>query len=257
MERTCGRALIQEDVECAGAALLALCSLSTRRRPVEIGVVVVAYAVASQTAVALYPVEMPPASAWLQLAFSTLTAGTAVAVGAAIGARRVEVRSLRERAESAEREQAARAAQARAMERNWIAREMHDVLAHRISLVAMQAGVLDRRRDLSAEENQVLIRGIADGSQQALARVIAAATGPQSSEARRATRRAARERLSVLTERELDTARAIADGLANPQIAERLHISTATVKAHTSSLFTKLALENRVQIALLVRDVED
>ncbi|MDA3648006.1 response regulator transcription factor [Saccharopolyspora indica] len=105
------------------------------------------------------------------------------------------------------------------------------------------------------------VRTVADGnpalSPAATARVIAAATGPQSSEARRATRRAARERLSALTERELDTARAIAEGLGNPQIAERLHISTATVKAHTSSLFAKLALENRVQIALLVRDAED
>jgi Bacterial regulatory proteins, luxR family len=40
-------------------------------------------------------------------------------------------------------------------------------------------------------------------------------------------------------------------------VAERLHISIATVKAHTGNLFTKLALENRVQIALLVRDAEE
>lgn len=105
------------------------------------------------------------------------------------------------------------------------------------------------------------VRTVADGnpalSPAATARVIAAATGPQSSQARGATRQAARKRLSALTERELETARAIAEGLANPQIAERLHISIATVKAHTSNLFTKLALENRVQIALLVRDAED
>ncbi|MDO0931094.1 histidine kinase [Streptomyces sp. DG2A-72] len=151
-----------------GAALLALASLSTRRRPVEIGVVGLAYVTASQFAIGLYPVQSPPGSLWFQLAFSALTAGIAVAVGMAIGARRVEVRSLRERAESAEREQTARAAQARALERNRIAREMHDVLAHRISLVAMQAGVLDHRSDLAAEENRVLVRGIADGSHQAL-----------------------------------------------------------------------------------------
>ncbi|MEV2244557.1 histidine kinase [Streptomyces sp. NPDC049970] len=151
-----------------GAALLALGSISARRRPVEIGVVVLAYVTASQFAARLYPVESPPGSLWLQLAFPALTAGIAVAVGAAVGARRVEVRSLRERAESAEREQTARAAQARVMERNRIAREMHDVLAHRISLVAMQAGVLDHRGDLRAEENQVLVRGIAEGSRQAL-----------------------------------------------------------------------------------------
>ncbi|MEV5911268.1 response regulator [Streptomyces chartreusis] len=104
------------------------------------------------------------------------------------------------------------------------------------------------------------VRTVADGnpvlSPAATARVIAAATGPQSSEARRSSREAARKQLSALTERELDTARAIADGLGNPEIAERLRISIATVKAHTGNLFAKLAVENRVQIALLVRDAE-
>ncbi|MFE5813040.1 response regulator [Streptomyces sp. NPDC056479] len=104
------------------------------------------------------------------------------------------------------------------------------------------------------------VRTVADGnpvlSPAATARVIAAATGPQSSESRRSSREAARKQLSALTARELDTARAIADGLGNPEIAERLRISVATVKAHTGNLFAKLALENRVQIALLVRDAE-
>ncbi len=48
----------------------------------------------------------------------------------------------------------------------------------------------------------------------------------------------------------------VADGLGNPEIAQRLHISIATVKAHVGNLFAKLPLENRVQIALLVRDAE-
>lgn len=152
----------------SGAAFLALVSLSTRRRPVESGVVGLTFVTASQFTGGLYPVQRSPGSWWLELTFPALTAGIAVAMGMAIGARRVEVRSLRDRAESAEREQAARAAQARALERNRIAREMHDVLAHRISLVAMQAGVLDHRADLTVEENRVLVRGIADGSHQAL-----------------------------------------------------------------------------------------
>ncbi|MFF8679407.1 response regulator [Streptomyces sp. NPDC015140] len=104
------------------------------------------------------------------------------------------------------------------------------------------------------------VRAVADGnpvlSPAATARVIAAATGPHSSHARDSSRDAARKQLTALTERELDTARAIADGLGNPEIARRLHISVATVKAHTGSLFAKLAVENRVQIALLVRDAE-
>ncbi|MFD5202613.1 response regulator [Streptomyces sp. NPDC058375] len=105
------------------------------------------------------------------------------------------------------------------------------------------------------------VRTVADGhpvlSPAATARVIAAATGPRSSHAREASRRAAREQLSALTERERETARAIADGLGNPEIADRLHISVATVKAHTGSLFSKLAVQNRVQIALLVRDAQE
>ncbi|MCQ8829724.1 response regulator transcription factor [Streptomyces malaysiensis] len=105
------------------------------------------------------------------------------------------------------------------------------------------------------------VRTVADGnpvlSPAATARVIAAATSPRSSHARDSSREAARQQLSALTERELQTARAIADGLGNPEIAQRLHISIATVKAHTGNLFAKLAVENRVQIALLVRDAEE
>ncbi|MGW2261326.1 response regulator [Streptomyces sp. NPDC001780] len=111
------------------------------------------------------------------------------------------------------------------------------------------ARILDAVRTV-AEGNPVL-------SPAATARVIAAATGPQSSHTRNASREAARKQLSTLTERERETARAIADGLGNPEIAQRLHISIATVKAHVGNLFAKLALENRVQIALLVRDAED
>ncbi|MFJ6071008.1 response regulator [Streptomyces sp. NPDC093065] len=105
------------------------------------------------------------------------------------------------------------------------------------------------------------VRTVADGnpvlSPAATARVIAAATGPGSSHIRDRSRGAARERLSLLTERERETARAIADGLGNQQIAQRLRITVATVKAHTGSLFAKLAVENRVQVALLVRDAGD
>ncbi|QFU91717.1 response regulator transcription factor [Amycolatopsis sp. YIM 10] len=105
------------------------------------------------------------------------------------------------------------------------------------------------------------VRMVAEGnpvlSPAATARVIAAATGSRTTGTRRSSRESARAKLSTLTERELDTARAIADGLGNPEIAERLNISVATVKAYTGNLFTKLAVENRVQIALVVRDAED
>jgi signal transduction histidine kinase len=152
----------------AGAALLALCSLATRRRPLRTGVVVLVHIAAAQFALELYPAQTPTGPLWMQLAVAVLSAGIAVSIGVAIDARRAEVRSLRARAQSAEREQSARAAQARTLERSRIAREMHDVLAHRISLVAMQAGVLDHRADLSAEDSRTLVRGIAEGSRLAL-----------------------------------------------------------------------------------------
>ncbi|WP_152189403.1 sensor histidine kinase [Georgenia satyanarayanai] len=78
--------------------------------------------------------------------------GTCVATGFYVGARRELLATLRQRAETAEREQAAKADAAREAERTRIAREMHDVLAHRISLVAMHAGALAYRTDLSREE---------------------------------------------------------------------------------------------------------
>ncbi|MGV9412507.1 sensor histidine kinase [Nocardia sp. NPDC003693] len=151
-----------------GAALLALCSLATRRRPAELGVVVLAYVAAAQFSEHLYPLDTPPVPIWLSLALPAASAGIAVATGVAIDARRSELRSLRDRAHSAEREQVARTAQAQATERNRIAREMHDVLAHRISLIAMQAGVLEHRDDLADTDKRTLVRGIADGSRQAL-----------------------------------------------------------------------------------------
>nr|WP_189331768.1 response regulator transcription factor [Actinoplanes ianthinogenes] len=61
-------------------------------------------------------------------------------------------------------------------------------------------------------------------------------------------------RLDQLTTRELDVALAVAQGKSNAEISADLFMSVATVKAHVSRLLTKLDLNNRVQIALLVHD---
>lgn len=66
----------------------------------------------------------------------------------------------------------------------------------------------------------------------------------------------ARERLAVLTGRELEVARAVALGGANATIARDLYMGVPTVKAHVSSILAKLGLANRVQVALLVHDAE-
>jgi DNA-binding NarL/FixJ family response regulator len=64
----------------------------------------------------------------------------------------------------------------------------------------------------------------------------------------------ARERLAAVSDREREVAMAIGQGKANADIATELYMSVATVKAHVSRLLSKLGVENRVQIALLVQD---
>jgi DNA-binding NarL/FixJ family response regulator len=71
-----------------------------------------------------------------------------------------------------------------------------------------------------------------------------------------ARRDAARARLAALSPREHEVALAVGEGCANADIAQRLHMSVPTVKAHVSRLLSKLEVDNRVQIALLVHDAE-
>ncbi|CAM5376937.1 hypothetical protein SGLAM104S_10334 [Streptomyces glaucescens] len=60
--------------------------------------------------------------------------------------------SLRDRARRAETEARLRAEQAQRLAREAIAREMHDVLAHRLTLLSVHAGALEFRPDASREE---------------------------------------------------------------------------------------------------------
>ncbi len=64
--------------------------------------------------------------------------------------------------------------------------------------------------------------------------------------------RAARKTLSALTDREREVAIAVAEGLTNDAIAARLNVSASTVKAHLSTIQTKLNVDSRVRIAVLV-----
>ena len=132
------------------AGALALFTVAVHRR---FAVVMAVAAVGLATVpvyILLHPKENDPA--WASVAFIVIiTAGT-IAWGMYVRARRQLVLSLRDRAERAEAEQQMRVEQAQAHERARIAREMHDVLAHRISLLSMHAGALEFRPDAPPEE---------------------------------------------------------------------------------------------------------
>ncbi|MCX4386438.1 histidine kinase [Micromonospora peucetia] len=112
---------------------------------------------------------------WAATVWTVLFITAVLAWGMFVRARRQLVVSLRERAERAEAEQQLRVAQARHLERTRIAREMHDVLAHRISLLSLHAGALEFRPDAPPEEvarAAGVIRGSAHAALQDLREVI-------------------------------------------------------------------------------------
>jgi signal transduction histidine kinase len=108
-------------------------------------------------------------------AWAALGALALVALGAYVATRRALYASLKERAEGAETQRRMLEQQARSDERARIAAEMHDVLAHKVSLIALHAGALEvtaadaepRLRDGAA-----LIRGTAREALQELRQVL-------------------------------------------------------------------------------------
>lgn len=94
--------------------------------------------------------------------------GALLGWGALARSRRALLASLHERARRAEAEQGRRVAEARAAERRLLAREMHDVLAHRLSLVATHAGALEYRPEASPEQLARAAGVVRTGVRQAL-----------------------------------------------------------------------------------------
>ncbi|HEX5089972.1 MAG TPA: histidine kinase [Nocardioides sp.] len=134
----------------SGPAVLVSASVMTRRRPREMAYIASLGFATAQFFSVTQPTGQDPF--WLNLTLNVMVTVAIVGWGAYVGSRRELFWTLRHRAERAEAEQELRIAQARANERARIAREMHDVLAHRISQVSMHAGALAFREDLSPDE---------------------------------------------------------------------------------------------------------
>ncbi|WP_240045986.1 histidine kinase [Streptomyces sp. L-9-10] len=85
-------------------------------------------------------------SNWTNTSFgNSVLIGLALALGMWLGSRRRLLEALTDQVEQLRVERELRAEQARLAERSRIAREMHDVLAHRLSLLMLHAGVLQLR----------------------------------------------------------------------------------------------------------------
>lgn len=91
-------------------------------------------------------------------------------------------------------------------------------------------------------------------SPTAVKQLISAVTGSgnEAAPARPDDRTEAARLVALLGEREREVALAVAQGKTNAEISASLYMSVPTVKAHVSHILTKLDLNNRVQIALVV-----
>ena len=151
----------------AGPGSLAAVSFASRRQVTRIVMVGVVAIVAGQAYSDTQPVRHG-SSAYVDFAANIIFTAAILGWGMYIGSRRELLWTLRDRAEKAESEQEFRMSSARNTERTRIAREMHDVLAHRISQVSMQAGAMAYREDLSADELRAGAQLIQTQANQAL-----------------------------------------------------------------------------------------
>ncbi|MFE5794148.1 sensor histidine kinase [Streptomyces sp. NPDC056503] len=150
----------------AGAMLAALFSVAVRRPFRDI-----AWIVALALAGALVTVFVrpdPETGKALGIVLGVALTLLVTAWGMLVRARRQLVEALRERAERAESEAELRAVQAQRLAREAIAREMHDVLAHRLTLLSVHAGALEFRPDAPPEQVARAAGVIRDSAHDAL-----------------------------------------------------------------------------------------
>lgn len=154
-------------VTSVGAAIVAYFTVAVHRR-FPVALAVGAFGAAAGLVFPFVRPDWSDNAFWVDVVWATVVTALILAWGMVVRARRQLVVSLRERAVRAESEQQLRVAQARQMERARIAREMHDVLAHRISLLSLHAGALEFRPDAPPEEIAEAAGVIRDSAHQAL-----------------------------------------------------------------------------------------
>ncbi|MFD8639960.1 sensor histidine kinase [Streptomyces zaomyceticus] len=150
----------------AGALLASLFSVAVRRPFREVAWIG-ALAVAASTVQAFVRPD-PTTNTGLSIGLGFILILLVTAWGMLVRSRRQLVEALRERARRAEAESELRAAQAQRLAREAIAREMHDVLAHRLTLLSVHAGALEFRPDAPPEQVARAAGVIRDSAHEAL-----------------------------------------------------------------------------------------
>lgn len=133
------------------AYLVAVFTVGVHRRTTTVVLVTFGHFGAAMVFAVLRPTD---SSIWQWLVLNAAVYAGVLAWALFVRARRQLLSSLRERAERAEAERELLADRARQAERVRIAREMHDVLGHRVSLIALHAGGLEVMPGLPADVAQ-------------------------------------------------------------------------------------------------------
>jgi signal transduction histidine kinase len=157
------------DLRVAGLGLVvAVFTVATRcPRPRALGA---ALAVAGVNGLVLLAATLlGHAGALHDVVADTILVAGAWAVGDNIGTRRAYLAALEERAERLEREQTVVSQRAALAERGRIARELHDVVAHHVSAIAVQAGAAEELAERDPRRARAVLATIQATSREALA----------------------------------------------------------------------------------------
>jgi signal transduction histidine kinase len=145
------------------AALFTVAAVNPGRTPYVIGAVAL---VSGAINAIVFPDRS--ISTWLNVLLALLFVVAAVGWGLVVRARAERLSALLERAERVEAEQQARLAEARRAERATIAAEMHDVLAHRLSMLSLHAGAIELHPDAPPEDLVNAARVVRSSAHQAI-----------------------------------------------------------------------------------------
>ncbi|MEU2227971.1 MULTISPECIES: histidine kinase [unclassified Streptomyces] len=142
------------------ACLVALYTLASLSRPrTVLALCSLAFAISDTTSLPTPRIDLTRSTTLIALGYSAATAAAAVFLGQLVETRRDLSLRLDEISEARDHQQLLTAQAALAKERAQLAREMHDVVSHQVSLIAVRAGALQvGTRDAEAKEAAATIR---------------------------------------------------------------------------------------------------